>query len=123
VTRSIVRRGAPPHPPLESPRPRRNKTRPLSQAFSSTFYCNTAGKSEQDDGQGGLSIADDAPEISSRTPLSNPPRPQLDSDETKPDPCLRRLVLLSILSQRGGGERAGESEQNDGWPRWVDRGE
>ena len=47
------------------------------------------------------------------TPLSNP-CPRLDGDETKPDPFHRRLVLLSILSQHGRGERAGESEQDDG---------
>jgi hypothetical protein len=44
------------------------------------------------------------------TPLTNP-CPRLDGDEIKPDPYLKRLVLLSILWQHGRGERAGESEQ------------
>ena len=55
------------------------------------------------------------------TPLSNP-CPRLDGDETKPDPFHRRLVLLSILSQHGRGERAGESEQDDGRGRFMQWG-
>ncbi len=48
------------------------------------------------------------------SPCRIPPAHSWMVTETKPDPYLTRLVLLSIATQRGRGERAGW------WPRWVD---